>query len=158
MVTRRRFIYLAAAAVAGTAAAPAIWTLMGRGPTASGPPAITYGQDRCEACGMIISDPRYAAASRQEAAEHRFDDIGCLVGHSGKALAAGQAAGYVHDAATHDWLEARAAAFVRSPAIQTPMGFGIAAFASAGAAHRAYPAASVLAFDALLAALAKAPA
>lgn len=150
VMTRRRFLYTAGAAAAAAAAAPAIWTILGRPAESAGPPAIRYGHDRCEACGMIISDPRYAAAARQGATAYRYDDIGCLVGHSGQALVGREATGYVHDADSHEWLDAGAAVFVRSPAIRTPMGFGLAAYPTPEAAHRAHAGAAVLTFDALL--------
>ncbi|MDR7418618.1 MAG: twin-arginine translocation signal domain-containing protein [Armatimonadota bacterium] len=149
-VTRRRFLRLTAVGIVGAAAAPAAWTLLGREPASSGPPVLRYGQDRCDACGMIISDPRYAAAARDAAGVRRYDDIGCLLGHAGAALRSGQARGYVHDAETHEWLDAGAAAFVRSPAIRTPMGFGIAAYVTPQAASRAHPGTTALTLGALL--------
>jgi copper chaperone NosL len=155
-VTRRRFLYTAAG-LAGVVAAPAIWTLLGRGPVETGPPNIRYGQDRCDVCGMIIGDPRYAAGARRGGSAYRFDDIGCFVKHSGAAVVTGQAAGYVHDAGTHEWIEAQAAVFVRSPAIRTPMGFGIAAYAAVEPARRAHGAAAPLTLKALLAGLLKEP-
>jgi copper chaperone NosL len=155
-VTRRRFLYTAAG-LAGVVAAPAIWTLLAQGPAETGPPLIRYGQDRCDVCGMIISDPRYAAGVRRGGSTHRFDDIGCFVKHSGAAVMTGQAAGYVHDAGTHEWVEARAAVFVRSPAIRTPMGFGVAAYAGVEPARRAHSGAATLTLEALLASLAKEP-
>jgi copper chaperone NosL len=149
-MTRRRFLYLAAAGLAGGAAAPAAWVLLRRGPVSSGPPMLRFGQDRCDACGMIISDPRYAAAARRADEVWRFDDIGCLLGHAGPGLATGQTAGYVHDAETHEWLDAKAATFVRSAQIRTPMGFGIAAYATPEAAARAHPGMRALTLQALL--------
>lgn len=149
-MTRRRFLYAAAVTAAAAAAAPAVWAVLGRPAPAVGPPAIRYGRDRCDACGMIISDPRYAAAARHGPVAYRYDDIGCLVGHSGTALAARRATGYVHDAESHDWLEAASAAFVRSPAISTPMGFGLAAYRTPEAARRAHAGLAVLTFEALL--------
>jgi copper chaperone NosL len=106
---------------------------------------------------MITGDVRYAAGVRQATAAYRYDDIGCLVRHSGEALAAGQASGYVHDAGTHDWLPAETAVFVQSHAIRTPMGYGIAAYASAKAARRAAPGTLVLTFNALVASMSREP-
>ncbi|MDR7544841.1 MAG: hypothetical protein QN120_11405 [Armatimonadota bacterium] len=156
-VTRRRFLYLAAAAAAGTAAAPAAWALLGRAPVEVGPPTIRYGRDRCDACGMIISDPRYAAAAWSGASASRYDDIGCLIGRMGQALASGKAAAYVHDASSQEWLEAESAVFVRSPAVHTPMASGIAAYATGEVAARAHPGAELLTFQALLGTGGRAP-
>jgi copper chaperone NosL len=151
VMTRRRFLYAAGAGAAAAAAAPAIWALLGRPAESVGPPAIRYGHDRCDACGMIISDPRYAAAVRQGATTYRYDDIGCLLAHSGKTLFGRKSTGYVHDADSHDWLEAGSAAFVRSAAIRTPMGYGLAAYRTPEAARRAHPGVAVMAFEALVA-------
>jgi copper chaperone NosL len=149
MMTRRRFLILAGAA-AGAAVAPAIWAALGRAPADAGAPAIQYGRDRCDACGMIISDARFAAAARQGARVSRYDDIGCLARHAGRELARGQAQGYVHDAGTEQWLDAGGAAYVRSPAIRTPMGTGVAAYATPDAARAAHPSVPVVALDQLL--------
>jgi hypothetical protein len=156
-VTRRRFLSLAAVAAAGAAAAPAAWALLGRAPAEVGPPAIRYGRDRCDACGMIISDPRYAAAAQRGRAVSRYDDIGCLIDRVGQALVRGEAEAYVHDAGTHLWLKAERATYVRSPAIRTPMASGIAAYATAEAAARAHPGAEPLTLQALLVTAGRAP-
>jgi hypothetical protein len=152
LMTRRRFLVLAISA-GGAAAAPAVWAALGRGPADDGPPAIRYGLDRCDACGMIISDARFAAGARQGSAAFRYDDVGCLARHMARELAAGRARGYVHDAGTEQWLDAAGAAYLRSPAIRTPMSTGVAAYATPDAARSAHPALPVLAFDALLDAL-----
>ena len=154
-MTRRRFLYTAAALAVGGAAAPAVWALLARAPVENGPPAIRYGRDRCDACGMIIGAPPFAAASREGAVVHRYDDIGCLMTHSSAALASGRARGFVHDMVSETWIDPGAATFVRTAEIQTPMGFGLAAYADAGAARAAYPKASMMTFEATLATLAK---
>jgi copper chaperone NosL len=136
-------------------AGPALWALLARQPDEDGAPAIAYGRDRCEQCGMIIGDARFAAAARRGSTVRRFDDIGCLIRHSGDALASGQMRGFVHDADAETWLDASRAWYVRTPAIRTPMNYGIAAYADGGAARRAHPQAAVLAFADLVAALAK---
>lgn len=152
MLTRRRFLYTAAAAAAAGTAAPALWVLLGRAPAEAGPPAIRYGYDRCDACGMIISDPRFASAARQGAAAFRYDDIGCLLIHAGVALSEQRATAYVHDSVSGAWLEAARAVFVRSPTLRTPMGTHLAAYADLSAARVAFPTASVVTFEALVAA------
>ncbi len=155
MMTRRRFLNVAIGGAAAAVAAPALWALATRSGDESGPPELAYGRDRCEQCGMILSDPRFAAATRQGSTVHRFDDIGCLVRHSGDALASGRARGFVHDAVVETWIDAPGARYVRSPAIRTPMNYGVAAYAEEASAHQAHPGAPVLPFDAMLAALAK---
>ena len=99
----------------------------GDGP--SGPPDIDYGRDVCTDCNMIISEPRFAAAFREESGEEAlFDDIGDLVryGHQKGVLADVRA--WVHDYDDESWIDAADAWFVKSD-IQTPMASGLVAFA-----------------------------
>jgi copper chaperone NosL len=94
----------------------------------SGPPLIAYGQDVCDRCGMIISEEAYAAAYWTKGGEaRRFDDIGGMLAYSGGA--GEEVASYwVHDFASGEWIRAEEATFVMDADLQTPMGFGIAAF------------------------------
>jgi copper chaperone NosL len=154
-MTRRRFLRVAIGGAAAAVAAPALWALATRQGDESGAPEIAYGRDRCEQCGMIIGDRRFAAATRGGSTVHRFDDIGCLIRHSADAAASGHAKGFVHDAGTEAWIDAPHAWYVRSPAIRTPMNYNIAAYADNAEAHRAYPKAPVMTLDDLLAAMAK---
>jgi copper chaperone NosL len=156
-MTRRRILSIAVAGAAGTGLAPALWAIFSRPPAEAGPPSIRYGHDRCDACGMLIGDPRYAAGVRLGNGVRRYDDIGCLVRHSGPVLASKRASGYVHDADTPEWLSADSAIFIRSADIRTPMGFGIAAYASAAAAQRAAGGAPPMPLAALLLSLAGDP-
>ena len=122
------------------------------------PPDIRYGEDVCAECNMIISDPRFAAAyargrnpraavrargdiqSRVRAREAMqnnaqlqqlaFDDIGDMLLYATKHPEQKIVGSYVHDYQTEEWLDAADAHFVISSAIATPMGHGIAAFAT----------------------------
>ena len=50
------------------------------GVRADGPPEIQVDRTVCSHCGMLISEPAYAAAYRAPGADPRvFDDIGCLL-------------------------------------------------------------------------------
>lgn len=98
------------------------------------PPEIHYGEDICADCGMIISDPRFAAAYAHEIEPGRyeslmFDDMGDLVGN----LKANQDRTvtdlWAHDYWSEEWLDAETAFYVVSTEIRSPMGHGIAAFA-----------------------------
>ena len=94
------------------------------------PPEILYGQDVCDECNMIISDPRFAAAYVTTDGEiRRFDDIGGMLRYNQKM---GEAAVvyWVHDFNSETWLNAQEAYFVFNQALATPMGWGIAAFSS----------------------------
>lgn len=94
------------------------------------PPEIVYGQDTCDLCEMLIDDPRFAAAYVTEAGEvRRFDDIGDMLVDAQEQ----QAAVYrywVHDYGSEAWVDAAQATFVRQPEMVTPMGWGVAAFAT----------------------------
>lgn len=93
------------------------------------PPEIQYGQDMCDACGMLISEPRFAAATLLTSGEAlKFDDIGeMLVYHMDHPEEQVQA-WFVHDYGSESWIRGESAFFVKSDAVKSPMGSGIAAF------------------------------
>jgi copper chaperone NosL len=102
------------------------------------PPDIHYGEDVCDACGMLISDAKFAAASvDQDGTAHKFDDIGDLVDYYTQHDKAKVKAYFVHDYPSEKWLRAEQAFFVVSPKIQTPMAHGVAAYADRVAAEAA---------------------
>jgi copper chaperone NosL len=85
---------------------------------------------------MIVSEARYAAATATASGQTLvFDDIGCLLQYRQKHSAA-WAAVWVHDYETQTWLRADSAWYLVSPAVHSPMGWGIAAFATEDAAQR----------------------
>lgn len=99
-----------------------------RGPEA--PPRIRYGQDACAACGMIISEEAFAAAYKTESGNTRkFDDIGCLLKML-KEEAVLPSRAWVHDYDSGSWVAAETASYVKSPETPSPMGYGLAAFAT----------------------------
>jgi nitrous oxide reductase accessory protein NosL len=105
------------------------------------PPEIRFGQDTCQACGMIIEDERYAAAVVIVSAggtveKHAFDDIGEMLEFA-PPQGTQDARRYVRDVTTRQWLEANRATLVRSSQVQTPMGSGIVAYGDAEAARAA---------------------
>lgn len=94
------------------------------------PPAIHYGEDICEFCGMIISEERYAAAYVTRDGQGRiFDDVGDMV-QAHLQRQEDVAAFFVHDHETRDWIRAETAYFVLSPDLPTPMLSGLAACAA----------------------------
>lgn len=99
------------------------------------PPEIVYGEDVCSRCGMIISDTRFAAALVVEKGssdyEHLFfDDPGEMFAFAAEE---GEAAKivrwYVHDYNSREWTDGANAWYVLADALQSPMGFGVAACA-----------------------------
>lgn len=94
----------------------------------SQPPEIFYGEDLCEECGMIISDPRFAAAYYTQNGDARqFDDIGGMAVHHAEHQE-GIAQFWVHDFETEEWIKAEQAYFVMSDQVHSPMDYGIVAF------------------------------
>lgn len=127
----------------------------GRAADAPAPPEIVYGEDVCDACGMIISDARFAAATIVEvdgvSEARRFDDIGDMLAYHAAHPEFTVRRWYVHDHASLAWIDALAAHYVRAAAIHSPMGHGLAAFADpdAAAAFAGTVGGTVAAFDAL---------
>jgi hypothetical protein len=150
VVTRRRLMcaVLGGAFVAG--AGPALWALNARPDQENGPPRIDYGHNRCAKCGMVIGDPRFASAVRDNDGTLLYDDIGCMLEHRAGRLASGAARAFVHDTTTLEWLPAANAWYVRSRLIRTPMNHFVAAFADPVAARRDVPTATPLAWDTAL--------
>jgi copper chaperone NosL len=100
------------------------------------PPEIAYDFDTCSACGMLISEPRFAAATLLENGETRkFDDIGEMVvyhmDHPNEVVQAW----FVHDYGTEEWVRGEGAYFVMASGIDSPMGSGVAAFGEEGDAE-----------------------
>jgi copper chaperone NosL len=105
------------------------------GPVTPAPPEIRYGADTCDQCGMIISDPAYAAALQLTNGEYReFDDIGDLFAYQSEHTDEEVLAAFVHDHDSLEWIRAEDAFFVRGVNLITPMGSGYAAFASQSSA------------------------
>jgi copper chaperone NosL len=106
------------------------------GVRADGPPEIDVDRTACSHCGMLISEPAYAAAYRAPGADPRvFDDIRCLLEAAQKEPRADALRFWFHDAATAVWIDGEAAAFVGSRTLRTPMGGGWIAYRDRTAAQ-----------------------
>jgi copper chaperone NosL len=104
---------------------------------ADGPPAIAIDRTACSHCGMLISEPVFAAAYQTAGSEPRvFDDIGCLIA-AARAEGSGSRRFWFHDSADRAWMDGEGAAFVASSRIQTPMAGGILAYRTEAAAAAA---------------------
>jgi copper chaperone NosL len=94
----------------------------------SQPPEIFFGEDLCVECGMIISDPRFAAAYYTSNGDARqFDDIGGMAVHHAEHQE-DIAQFWVHDFETEEWIKAELAYFVMSDQVHSPMDYGVVAF------------------------------
>jgi copper chaperone NosL len=99
------------------------------GVAADGPPAIVVDRTPCSHCGMLVSEPVYAAAYRTAGGKARvFDDIGCLLDAARVEPNADRLRFWFHDAAAGGWIDGRRAVFVSSVTLRTPMGGGLIAF------------------------------
>lgn len=93
------------------------------------PPEIIYGQELCEACGMLIDDARFAAATlTTDGTTHKFESIADMVAWHMEHPEAQVRAWFVHDYGTEAWLRAETAHFVVSPQLHATMPPGVAAF------------------------------
>jgi copper chaperone NosL len=98
---------------------------------ANRPPSLRYGEEACDHCRMLINDDRFAAAVVMEGgATRKFDEIACLLAYQAENPGAVKRC-WVCDYRSARWLDARAAFFVCSSELQTPMGGGVAAVDSA---------------------------
>ena len=100
-------------------------------------PEILVDRTPCSHCGMLISEPVYAAAYQVHESEPRvFDDIGCMLDALRRETAV-PAKVWVQDASSGGWLDANQAVFVTSSHLRTPMSGGMLAYADAMTAERA---------------------
>jgi copper chaperone NosL len=104
---------------------------------ASGPPEIAVDRTVCSHCGMLVSEPAYAAAFQATGGEPRiFDDIGCMLDALRRETTSPPSV-WLQDADGGGWLMAHETVFVVSPQVRTPMAGGMLAYASLAAAERA---------------------
>ena len=115
------------------------------------PPEIQYGLDTCDACGMMLSEPRFTAATLLQNGEYRkFDDIGDMIVYHMDHPDQQVQAWFVHDSDSEEWLRAEGAFYVVSLEVNSPMGHGILAFGTKVAAEKyaaGLPGAQVMDFD-----------
>jgi copper chaperone NosL len=129
-------------------------TFVSCGKPSDGPPEIVLDRTVCAHCGMLVSEPAFAAAYRVGGADAKvFDDIACLLnGLEGEETREAVAI-WLHDFASSEWIRETSAVFVVDAGFETPMGGGIVAFSDRVAAERAAHERDgrlVTSFDALL--------
>ncbi|KAB2843326.1 MAG: hypothetical protein F9K47_07280 [Burkholderiales bacterium] len=141
MISRRDFLYRGASFLVLPLAACGH-----KGTWPEGMAEIKWDRDTCTRCGMVISDPRFAAQLRGGPKNQAmsFDDIGCLVFWQ-RDQAAKHA--WMNEAATRfwvadadalgaKWLDPREAHYL--PGRLSPMGYNFAAVAQANAGSVRY--------------------
>jgi len=97
---------------------------------------IVYGEQRCDQCGQVIADRRFAAQFRGgDGAWHAFDDPGCLFAALHETPAA--SAFFFHDHDGEGWISSEDLYLVRIPGGQSPRGHGWFALANFSAAQDA---------------------
>jgi copper chaperone NosL len=83
---------------------------------------------------MIVNDDRFAAALVTPTGEAlKFDEVCCVVDYLAEHPDAARAV-WVRGYQSGQWHDARAAVYVHGPKLQTPMGSGLAAVATAAEA------------------------
>lgn len=136
MATRRQFMAFAGAGALAAVGAVAGYSLLPEDEKPTGLPRIKFGNEKCARCSMLIGDERFASAWRDaKAKELHFDDIGCMVLHTGERNPGPGTQFWVSDYEQKTWLAVAGATFVISAAIKSPMSYGIAAVASQEAAR-----------------------
>jgi copper chaperone NosL len=104
--------------------------------TAAGHPEIVVDQTACSHCGMLVSEPAYAAAYHAPGREPRvFDDIGCMLDALRQETASPLTI-WMQDAAGGGWIDADRAVFVTAPGLRTPMNGGVLAYGDTAAAEQ----------------------
>ena len=104
-------------------AAVAVLVVAGCSASAPSPATIDTTHDACRFCRMTVSDVRFAAQIVAPGDETvAFDDLGCLRAYlRGGATLRPDAAIFVADHRTREWIRADAAVFTRVAALSTPM-------------------------------------
>lgn len=129
-LSRRQFLRCAACAAAG-----ALLAACAPQSTEPQPPEIVYDFDVCAGCGMLISEPRFAGALvLADGPALKFDDLGDMVMYQLDRPNLKITAWFVHDYYTETWTRAETAFYIAYAGIASPMGHGLAAFATQAAA------------------------
>lgn len=113
--------------------APLLLLAACQGASGSGPVEVKWDRDACGGCGMVLSEPHFAAQVRggpkQQAV--KFDDVGCALKWLGKQSWADEPATQVWvarfdgPAGKAEWLDAKTARYL--PGKSSPMGFNFGA-------------------------------
>jgi cytochrome c oxidase cbb3-type subunit 2 len=123
-------VILVALAVLLVVSAIVLWPSGG-----SGPRPLAFGRDACARCRMQLSRPGFGGELRDARGElSTYDDVGCLL-QARAAMPAGTPA-WVEDHDSGRLLPLGSATWVRGSRVETPMNYGVLAFADESAARR----------------------
>jgi len=121
------------ACVLGAASALALAVLRAQGPS-EGPVPVTWDRTACHRCGMLVSDPAFAAQLHTpEGAVFYFDDPGCLLVHLHEARPEVHAV-WLHHQRDDRWLALDESAFVFAEPTPMEYGLGVAEAGEVGSA------------------------
>jgi copper chaperone NosL len=106
------------------------------GPRSLEPEEVRVDRVHCARCGMMVSRVADSAQAVFPDADTRFyDDIGCLLRDAGARRPGARL--YARAAGDTAWLPVEAAWFASPAGRQTPMGYGLAAYATEAEAKAA---------------------
>ena len=98
---------------------------------------VQFGVDTCAQCGSTIQDPKFASLyTLNDGGSRLFDDPGCLF-RKLREETSDPVLLVFHEYQGSDWLEGDEVFFAQTPAIQSPQGYGWAAYGSFGDAQTA---------------------
>ncbi len=91
-------------------------------------PQAIHPEDNCDYCRMAISQLNFACEIvAPDGTVFTFDDVGCMVKYTEERAVPKESVPFVRDFYTGEWAEAENATYVQSPAVMTPMNFGVVA-------------------------------
>lgn len=94
-----------------------------------GPVAVDWDGTRCARCGMLVSDPAFAAQLHAMDGDVRhYDDPGCLLADLAESDATTWHAAWLHHHRDARWIPIEKAAFLPVP--HSPMGYGLGVVAA----------------------------
>ncbi len=114
------------------------WALMACTGGVPEPVEIALNEETCSHCRMAVSQREFAAEVVTVTGRvDYFDDIGCLAKWVVEHQPSESAGLFIVEHHSGEWLDAKAAYYIRSEKLPTPMSSGLAAFKSEGAARSA---------------------
>lgn len=112
---------------------PILFAVVLSGCETSGPEAVKLNTDKCDNCGMTISDPKFAAEIvTKKGRIYKFDDISCLLNYKrDNKDKMDNSKFYISDFLGDDhFISTESALFIEGESINSPMGGNIAAFSN----------------------------